>query len=151
MCSRVSKATWLTHMAQVSVCARPSSVRVRPSGYLRRSAASEAFFSFSVLTLFALGDSYLSSELLDVVCGESCYSETLCESPCCGLQAAMVLVWATVGVTFVLSFLSSLLFPSSHVQVPLRWWTTKSFLLLEMAVCECQTGSRPPPLVVMIV
>ena len=33
----------------------------------------------------------------------------------------------------------------------LLWWTTKSFLLLEVAVYECQSGSRPPPLVVMIV
>ena len=31
------------------------------------------------------------------------------------------------------------------------WWTAKSVFLLEMAAYECETGSRPPPLVTMIV
>ena len=49
----------------------------------------------------------LSSELFDVVCGEGCYSETLCESPCYGIQAAMVWYGRLLVVRFCYRFLSS--------------------------------------------
>ena len=74
-CSRVSKVPAHAHGA-VSVCARPSSVRVRPSRYFRGRLLRGVLF-FSVLsrrsTRFRLSR-------LTWVCGESCYSETLRES-----------------------------------------------------------------------
>ena len=114
-CSRVSKVVAHAHGA-VSVCARPSSVRVRPSGYLRGLLLRGVlFFSVRKETLFET----LSSELFDVVCGESCYSETLCESPCYGIRAAMVWSGRLLVLRWCYRFLSSLLFAFSLLDLML--------------------------------
>ena len=85
-CSAVSQVSVAHAHGAVSVCARPSSVRAPPVNLRGRLLRGVLFFS--VLTRRSWRRFRLSC--LTWVCGESCYSETLCESPCYGIPAAMV-------------------------------------------------------------